>query len=57
MFNLSNKKCPVCKMELKEGKNYPESSGKKFCSEKCKEDYQKQLVKEQLKRASGGCCD
>ena len=55
MFNLFNKKCPVCKMELEEGKDYPEGGGKKFCSEACKEEYRKKLVKERSK-SSGGCC-
>ena len=55
MFNLFKKKCPICKMELKEGKDYPEGYGKKFCSENCKEEYRKRLAKEQSK-PSGGCC-
>lgn len=56
MFNLFNKKCPVCKMELQEGKKYPEGFGKKFCSENCKEEYRKQADKEQSKHSHGGCC-
>lgn len=55
MFNLFKKKCPVCKMELKEGKDCPEGYGKKFCSEECKKEYRKRLVKEQSK-SSCGCC-
>ncbi len=55
MFNLFKKKCPVCKMELEKGKNYPEGYGKKFCSEECKEEYRKKAVKEQSK-SSGSCC-
>ncbi len=55
MFKLFTKKCPVCKMELQEGKDYPEGSGKKFCSEECRETYRKKLVKGQSK-AGGGCC-
>lgn len=56
MFNLLNKKCPVCKMELKEGKNYPEASGKKFCSENCKEEYQKRQTKARSESSPIGCC-
>ena len=63
MFKFFKQKCPICKMELKDGstslttggKNYPEGYGKKFCSENCKEKYRKKLVKEQSK-PSGGCC-
>ena len=55
MFNLFKKKCPVCKMELKEGKDYPEGFGKKFCSENCQENYRKKLVKAKSK-SDGGCC-
>jgi len=56
MFKFFREKCPVCKMELKKGKNYPEGFGKKFCSENCKEEYRKQTVKEQSQHPSGGCC-
>lgn len=55
MFNLFKKKCPVCKMELKAGEDYPEGFGKKFCSEDCREEYRKELAKEQSK-GGGGCC-
>ncbi len=55
MFKLFKKKCPVCKMELKEEKDYPEGYGKKFCSEECKEEYRKKIVKEQSK-SGGSCC-
>lgn len=55
MFNLFKKKCPICKMELEKGKDYPEGYGKKFCSDECKEEYRKTLVKEQSK-TGGGCC-
>ena len=48
-------KCPVCKMELKQGKEYPEGYGKKFCSENCKEEYRKKLVKEESKQGGGRC--
>ena len=41
MFKFFKQKCP------KKGKDYPEEFGKKFCSENCKEEYRKQLVKEQ----------
>ena len=43
-------------MELERGKNYPEGYGKQFCSENCKEEYRKRLVKEQSQHSSGGCC-
>lgn len=43
-------------MELEKGKNYPEGFGKKFCSENCKEEYQKQSAKEQSQHSRGGCC-
>lgn len=56
MFNFFKKKCPICKMELKEGEDYPEGSGKKFCSEACREEYRKKLVKEQSKSSGSGCC-
>lgn len=56
MFNFLKKKCPVCKMGLEKGKVYPEGFGKKFCSENCKEDFRKQLAKEQSRPARGGCC-
>ncbi len=55
MFKLFKQKCPICKMELAEGKDYPEEFGKKFCSEQCRGDYRKKLVKDQSK-PSGGCC-
>ena len=55
MFKIFKEKCPICKMELKKGKDYPEESGKKFCSENCKEEYKKQNVEKNPKR-SGGCC-
>lgn len=54
MFNFFKKKCPVCKMELKEGREYPGMDGRKFCSEECKAEYKKRLQNEQSK--SGGCC-
>ena len=57
MFNFFKKKCPICKMELKKGKNYPEGGfGKKFCSEKCKEEYRLKLLKELSKNKRRGCC-
>jgi YHS domain-containing protein len=56
MFNLFKEKCPVCKMELEKEKNYPEESGKKFCSENCKEDYKKQSTQEQSHHSGDGCC-
>ena len=42
-------------MVLEEGKEYPEGFGKKFCSENCREEYRKKMVKEQSK-SSKGCC-
>lgn len=56
MFNLFKKKCPVCKMELKEKKDYPKGWGKKFCSEQCKEEYRKKILKEQSKSSNHTCC-
>ena len=56
MFNIFKEKCPVCKMELEKGKNYPEESGKKFCSENCKAEYAKQSTKENGGHSGGGCC-
>ncbi|MBI5306466.1 hypothetical protein HZB04_02695 [Candidatus Wolfebacteria bacterium] len=57
MFNIFKKKCSVCKMELEKGKDYSEGFGKKFCSENCKEEYKKQLDKEQEEHShGGGCC-
>ncbi len=55
MFKFFKKQCPICKMELKEGRNYPEGFGKKFCSEECKEKYRKEIVKDRSKH-SGSCC-
>lgn len=57
MFNFFKKKCPVCKMELEKGKTYPEGFGKNFCSENCKEEYQKKTPKEQSQHSRGGCCN
>ncbi len=56
MFNFFKQKCPICKMELEKGKNYPEGYGKKFYSENCKEEYRKQLAKEQSRHSGGGSC-
>ena len=56
MFNLFKKKCPVCKMELKEGGYYPGGFGKKFCSDECREEYRKKLAKEQSGSSGGGRC-
>ena len=58
MFNIFKEKCPVCKMSLEKGKEYPQENGKKFCSENCKEEYKKQSS-EKIKEHSGhsgGCC-
>lgn len=49
------KKCPICGMELKKDREYPEEFGKKFCSENCREEYKKKMVGEQSNH-SGGCC-
>jgi len=54
MFNFK-KKCPICKMKLEDGKEHIEGFGKKFCSEKCKEEYRVMLQKEKAK-TGGGCC-
>lgn len=55
MFKLFKKKCPVCKMELKEDGDYPEGFGEKFCSDECREEHRKKLAKAQSK-SKGGCC-
>ena len=55
MIKLFKPKCPVCKIRLKEGKNYPEEFGKKFCSEQCRQEYRKKIIKEQSK-ADRKCC-
>lgn len=56
MFNLFKQKCPICKMVLEKGKDYPAGHGKKFCSENCKEEYKKQLDNDQSQHSHGGCC-
>ncbi len=56
MFNFFKQKCPVCKMELEKGKAYPEGFDKKFCSANHKDEYRKQLAKEQSQHSGGGCC-
>ncbi len=56
MFGIFTKKCPICKMELEKGKDYPEGFGNKFCSENCKDEYGKQIEKEKSGKSSGGCC-
>lgn len=43
-------------MEIEEGKDYPEGFGKKFCSEKCKEEYRIKMAKEKAKSGGRGCC-
>jgi len=42
-------------MRLEEDKKYPEEFGKKFCSENCREEYRKAMIKEQSHK-SHGCC-
>ncbi len=57
MFNFFKEKCPICKMELEKGKDYPEMNGKKFCSEECREKYRKEMTKNQSRsKSGGGCC-
>lgn len=56
MFNFFKQKCPVCKMALEKDKAYPEESGKKFCSESCKEEYRKQSAGEHSENSHGGHC-
>lgn len=56
MFKIFKEKCPICKMALERGKDYPKDFGKKFCSENCKEEYRKQLAKEQSQHPRDGCC-
>ncbi len=55
MFNFFKAKCPVCKMKLDRDRSYPEISGQKFCSNGCKDKYQKSMPKADSKDA-GGCC-
>jgi len=52
MFKLFEKKCPVCKTEIKE--KYTEGFGKQFCSEEHKEEYRKKIARAQSK--GGSCC-
>lgn len=54
MFKLFKKRCPVCKMELKD--NYIEGFDKKFCAEECRETFRKKLVQEKSENSSKGCC-
>ncbi len=54
MFKLFKKKCPICRMELDENKEYLEIDGKQVCSDGCREKYRQNMIKEQAK--SGGCC-
>ncbi len=53
MFNIFKKRCPICKMEIKD--EYVEGFGKKFCSEECREAFRKKLAKEQSKAGGGSC--
>jgi len=53
MFKFFKEKCPICKMELKEEKDYVEEFGKKFCSNECRETFRKKMVKEQSKFSKG----
>lgn len=55
MFNIFKKKCPICKMDLEKGKDYPKGWGKQFCSEACREEYRKKLVGGQSKAGGGSC--
>lgn len=55
MFNIFKKKCPVCKMKLEKGQNYPKGWDMEFCSEDCREEYRKKMIKEKSNN-SGGCC-
>jgi len=56
MFNLFKQRCPVCKMELEKDKHYVEESGKKLCSENCREEYRKQLADGQSRSSRGTPC-
>ena len=56
MFGIFKKKCPICKMELEKGKDYPEGFDKKFCSEGCKDEYGKQSEKGKSKHDGDSCC-
>lgn len=55
MFNFFGKKCPQCGMVLEKDKNYPEGYGKKFCSEYCREEYRKKMVKEKSQSSGKSC--
>ncbi len=58
MFKIFKKKCPICRMALKDGQTYPEGFGKQFYSERCKDQYRLLLIKKEQPRKSkgGGCC-
>lgn len=56
MLNIFKEKCPICKMELEKGKDYPTEDGKKFCSENCKAEYKKQNTHDNSGHSGGGCC-
>jgi len=56
MFNFFKEKCPVCRMELEKEKDYPMESGKKFCSENCREKYKKQLGEKHSQHSGKNCC-
>ncbi len=43
-------------MELEKGKEYIKGLGKEFCSEGCREEFRKNLAKEESKSAGGGSC-
>lgn len=56
MFNIFKEKCPVCSMVLEKGKTYPEARGKRFCSEKCKNEYSNKANQTPPVQSKGGCC-
>lgn len=41
MLSIFQKKCPMCRMKLEKGREYPSENGKKFCSESCRDAYKK----------------
>ena len=59
MFNFFKKKCPVCKMELEKGKEYPKLGDVELCSENCKDEYSKTMSANQgdhSHHSGGGYC-
>lgn len=56
MFGLFKKKDPICGMKREKGKGFiDEKTGNWFCSQHCKEEFDKK-TKEQKMKKPGGCC-